>query len=53
MGFLIRWAVAFVLLALTFNPTEWNYVRWAQAGWPDQMPFIVLAGLVLLTGYVI
>ena len=53
MGFVLRWAVAFVLLALTFNPTEWNFVRWASAGWPADMPLIVLAGLILLTGYVI
>ena len=45
--------MAFVLLALTFNPTEWNLVRWARTTWPDQMPVIVLAGLILFTGYVI
>jgi hypothetical protein len=30
MGFIIRWACAFVLLAATFNPTPYNYVTWAQ-----------------------
>ena len=30
MAILIRWAVAFVLLALTWNPTRWNYLRWAE-----------------------
>ena len=53
MGFILRWAAAFVLLALTFNPTEWNFVRWSVAAWPGQMPLIVLAGLLLLTGYII
>ena len=53
MGFLARWAVAFVLLTLTFNPTEINFVRWARADWSGQAPLIVLAGLILLTGYVI
>ena len=53
MGFLARWAVAFVLLALTFNPTKFSFVRWARADWSDQAPLIVLAGLILLTGYVI
>ena len=53
MGFVIRWAVAFLLLALTFNPTDWNYVHWARTQWAAQMPYIVLAGLVLLIGYVI
>ena len=53
MGFALRWLVAFALLAATFNPTEWNYVRWAQANFSDQMPVAVLLGLLLLVGYII
>ena len=53
MGFMIRWVSAFVLLTLTFNPTEMNYVRWATNNWQDQMPFAVLGGLVLLVAYVL
>lgn len=53
MGFLIRWVVAFVLLALTYNPTEFNYTRWAVTNWQDQMPLVVLAGLVLLVAFVL
>ena len=53
MGFLIRWVFAFVLLALTFNPSEWNFVRWATAKWQDQMPLAVLGGLILLVAYVL
>lgn len=53
MGFALRWLVAFVLLAATFNPTEWNYARWVQANWSDQMPVAVLVGLLLLVGYII
>ena len=53
MGFFIRWVVAFVLLAATFNPTEWNYVRWATANWSADLPLAILIGLVLLVGYVI
>ncbi len=53
MGFLLRWAFAFVLVAATFNPTEWNYFRWAGANWGEQLPLTVLLGLVLVTGYVI
>lgn len=53
MGFVLRWIAAFALLALTFNPTHWNFVRWTRTTWPEQMPLIVLAGLLLLTGYVI
>ena len=53
MEFLLRWMAAFVLLAVTYNPTSVNYVRWVAGTWPDQMPLIVLAGLVLLTVYVV
>ena len=53
MGFALRWLVAFVLLAATFNPTEWNYARWVQANWNEQMPLAVLFGLLLLVGYII
>jgi hypothetical protein len=53
MGFLLRWGFAFGLLAATYNPTAWNYVRWAEANWPDQTPLAVLIGLVLLTVYIV
>lgn len=52
-GFLLRWGFAFMLLAVTFNPTRWNFVRWAETAWQGDMPLVVLAGLVLLVGYII
>lgn len=53
MGLLLRWLVAFVLLAATFNPTEWNYTSWAVQHYSDQTPLAVLLGLLLLIGYII
>ncbi|MBT8415676.1 MAG: hypothetical protein KJO30_15220 [Boseongicola sp.] len=53
MGFLVRWLVAFILLAVTFNPTELNFVRWANESWNEQTSFVVLFGLVLLVIYVV
>lgn len=53
MGFLLRWIAAFVLLALTFNPTSFNYVRWARDNWDAQLPFVVLLGLLLVVAYVV
>ncbi|MEM9709047.1 MAG: DUF6524 family protein [Pseudomonadota bacterium] len=50
-GFFIRWIFAFALLALTFNPTGFNYVAWAQSAWPEAMAPVVLAGLLLVVGY--
>lgn len=53
MGFVIRWVAAFALLAATFNPTPWNYARWARAEYSAQLPLVVLLGLILLVGYII
>ncbi|MDG1862880.1 MAG: DUF6524 family protein [Yoonia sp.] len=53
MGFLIRWLLAFVLLTATYNPTQWNFVRWAMAHYTDMLSVTVLAGLVLSVGYII
>ncbi len=53
MVFLIRWALAFVLLAMTFNPTDWNYVRWASQNYTTETPMVLLLGLLLLVGYII
>ena len=53
MGFLLRWLFAFVLLAMTYNPTSFNYSRWANDNWETSLPLIVLGGLVLLVIYVV
>ena len=53
MGFVLRWIFALVLVAATYNPTEWNYIAWVTRSWPDQMPLAILLGLLLLVGYII
>lgn len=53
MGFLLRWLFAFVLLAITYNPTSFNYTRWANQNWEASLPLIVLGGLVLVVIYVV
>ena len=53
MGIIIRWLGAFLLLAATFNPTPYNFVRWAEANWTTQMPLTLLFGLLLAVGYII
>ncbi|MEM6307382.1 MAG: DUF6524 family protein [Pseudomonadota bacterium] len=52
-GFLIRWALAFFLLAVTFNPTPFNYVTWLLTGGIANIPVAALLGLLLVTGYII
>jgi hypothetical protein len=53
MGFVIRWLFAFLLLAATYNPTEWNYVAWSMANVDTNLSMTVLLGLVLFVGYII
>lgn len=53
MSFFLRWLFAFVLLAATYNPTQWNFVRWAMDNYTSQTPVVVLLGILLLIGYII
>jgi hypothetical protein len=53
MGFIMRWLFAFLLLAATFNPTQYNYVDWVRSYGPMNMSIAVLLGLLLLIGYII
>ena len=53
MGFILRWAFAFTLLAATYNPTRWNFVSWAENNWETETPLVVLLGLLLCIGYII
>lgn len=53
MGFILRWVFAFLLVASTYNPTQWNFIRWSMDNFADQLPLVVLFGLILFVGYVI
>jgi len=53
MGFLLRWACAFALLAATFNPTEYNYIDWVRSYGAMNLSVAVLVGLLLGVGYII
>lgn len=53
MGVFARWLGAFGLLSATFNPTEWNFTRWAEANYQSQLPLTVLLGLILAVAYII
>lgn len=52
-GFLVRWLVALVLVALTYNPIEYSYVHWLMGSEEANLPLMIGAGLVLLIGYII
>ena len=53
MGYFLRWIFAFLLLALTFNPTDYNDVRWSMTNFSSELPITVLMGLLLTIGYII
>lgn len=53
MGFIIRWVFALGLLTATYNPTQWNFLRWGMANYDTQLSLTVLFGLILLVGYII
>lgn len=53
MGLILRWVFAFLLVAATYNPTQWNYVRWSMANYEQHLSLSVLLGLLLLIGYII
>lgn len=53
IGLFFRWMFAFALLALTYNPTQWNYVRWSMDNYESRLSIAVLTGLLLTIGYII
>lgn len=48
-----RWAIAFALVALTYNPTPYNFLRWTLENGTARLSLAVLLGLVLLTVWII
>jgi len=53
MAFGIRFLFALILVLVTYNPTSFNYVRWAMEQYQANLSIVVLNGLILLIGYII
>ena len=53
MKLAVRWIFAFLLVALTYNPTDFNYIRWVSQNFSSQLPLAILLGLLLVVGYVV
>ncbi len=51
-NFLIRWAIALVLVLGTFNP-HFSYYHWVTNSSADNVPLKALVGIVILILYVI
>ena len=52
-GLGLRFITALLLVCLTWNPTRFNYVRWAMANWSELAPVVFFVGLILLIAFVI
>ncbi len=52
-GFLLRFAVAFVLVFATYNPSGYSYYHWLSENISSPTPLLALSGIVLLIGWVI
>ncbi|TCM84957.1 DUF6524 family protein [Rhodovulum steppense] len=53
-GFLLRWAIAAILLAAAYNPTQYNYTTWAQANFEgDQRALVIGLGAMLAIAFLV
>jgi len=52
-GVLLRVSAAIALVLATFNPTRWNYLRWATGGIESFGPEKVIVGLLLIGAWVL
>ena len=52
-GFIWRLLFAMALVLLTFNPTGHSYYHWLADGFPAVQPLEVVAGILLLIGWVV
>ena len=52
-GLGVRFTIALGLVCLTWNPTRFNFVRWAMANWSELMPVVFFVGLILLIAWVV
>lgn len=47
-----RFLFALALVCLTWNPTRFNYIAWAEAQWGDLAPLVLFVGIALSMGWI-
>ena len=52
-GIMLRFLFALILVLSTYNPTNYSYLAWALRELPAIGPLLILAGIVLVIGWVI
>jgi hypothetical protein len=52
-GIAARFAFAFALVSLTWNPSPVNFYRWAVNQWDDMAPIVLFVALALSIGWAV
>ncbi|WP_373353119.1 DUF6524 family protein [Pseudoroseicyclus sp. CXY001] len=53
LQFFMRWGFAGLLVAFTYNPTQFNYLHWLAQNYIEQLPLAAVLGLALVIGYIV
>jgi hypothetical protein len=52
-GVVVRFVIAFGLVALTWNPSPYNFIRWALNNWNEAAPYVLFSGLVMTVIWIV
>jgi hypothetical protein len=52
-GIGFRFVFAFAIVCFTWNPTRFNFTRWALNNWAEIAPVVLFCGLALVIGWVV
>ena len=52
-GIALRFVIAFALVCLSWNPSGFNFYRWAVNNWSELTPLVSFLGLSLIIGWVV
>ncbi|MGD8808547.1 MAG: DUF6524 family protein [Gammaproteobacteria bacterium] len=52
-GVVARFVIAFALVALTWNPSPYNFIRWALNNWNEAAPYVLFSGLVMTVIWIV
>lgn len=49
----VRFVIAFGLVVLTWNPSPYNFTRWALNNWSEMAPLVLFVALCLIIGWAV
>lgn len=52
-GIVTRFVIAFGLVSLTWNPSPYNFVRWASNRWTQLTPIVAFVAIALIIAWVV